>query len=247
MIVRLLRRKSAKTAPRLPDGIRVYAVGDIHGRADLLEMLIARIDAHIAAKPVTRPILVFVGDYVDRGRSSREVLDLLIKCDTAHEAVFLRGNHDDLMLKFLTSPELLREWQKIGGIETLMSYGLQPAMNPDSANQAEIANAFDGLLPQNHRRFLESLVPSFSCGGYFFVHAGVRPGVSLAEQKEEDLLWIRDEFLLHEEDFGRIVVHGHTPVREIDIRRNRINIDTGAYVTGRLSCIILEQDRIEAL
>ncbi|MDO8878753.1 MAG: metallophosphoesterase family protein [Pseudolabrys sp.] len=247
MIGRLLKRRRAKAAPRLPEGVRIYAIGDVHGRADLLDRKLSLIDAHIAAHPIARPIFLFVGDYIDRGPSSRDVLDLLINCSKGREMIFLRGNHDVFILNFIENPSLLRDWSKIGGLETLMSYGVQPSLNADAATQKELAKALENVLPGEHRRFLTGLDVSFPLGSYFFVHAGVRPGVPLAEQIEEDMLWIRDEFLLHEEDFGKIVVHGHTPVREIDIRPNRINIDTGAYVTGRLTCVMLEGDRVEPL
>jgi serine/threonine protein phosphatase 1 len=219
----------------------------VHGRADLLDRLLSRIDAHVVAHPIVRPVLLLVGDYIDRGPASRQVLDLLINCARGREMVFLRGNHDIFIGDFLKNPAVLRDWSKIGGLETLMSYGLQPSINADAATQNELAKALEHVLPESHRIFLKDLISSFSCGGYFFAHAGVRPGIPLTKQRDDDLLWIRDEFLLHEEDFGKIVVHGHTPVRELDIRPNRINIDTGAYVTGRLSCLILEADRAEPL
>jgi serine/threonine protein phosphatase 1 len=247
MIRRLLRRGRARAAPRLPEGVRIYAIGDVHGRADLLDRKLSLIDTHIAAHPVERPIFLFVGDYIDRGPASRGVLDLLINCEKGREIVFLRGNHDVFILDFIENPALLRDWSRIGGLETLMSYGIQPSLNADAITQKELAKALQHALPAEHRKFLLGLDACFPCGSYFFVHAGVRPGIALADQKDEDMLWIRDEFLLHEEDFGKIIVHGHTPVREIDIRPNRINIDTGAYVTGRLSCIILEADRVEPL
>lgn len=247
MIVRMLTRGRKKGPPRLPEGVRIYAIGDVHGRADLLDRILSRIDAHIVAHPAVRPIHLLVGDYIDRGPASREVLDLLINCSRGREMVFLRGNHDIFVDDFLQNPAVLRDWARIGGLETLMSYGLKPPMNPDTATQKELADALNSALPATHRNFLGSLTSSFACGGYFFAHAGVRPGVPLAKQRDDDLLWIRDDFLLHEEDFGKIVVHGHTPVREIDIRPNRINIDTGAYATGRLSCLIMEGDQIEAL
>ncbi len=247
MIGRLLKLGRAKAAPRLPEGVRIYAIGDVHGRADLLDRKLSLIDAHIAAHPVARPIFLFVGDYIDRGPASREVLDLLINCEKGREMIFLRGNHDVFILNFIENPALLSDWSKIGGLETLMSYGVQPSLNADAITQKELAKALDAALPEEHRKFLLGLDTCFPCGSYFFVHAGVRPGIALADQREEDMLWIRDEFLLHEEDFGKIVVHGHTPVREIDIRTNRINIDTGAYVTGRLSCVMLEADRVEPL
>lgn len=247
MIVRLLRKSRQKPAGRLPEGVRIYAIGDVHGRADLLDRLISRIDAHVAAHPIERPILLFVGDYVDRGSGSRQVLDLLTASAGAREMVFLRGNHEEFMVNFLTKPAMLRDWGKVGGFETLMSYGVTPVLNADAGTQMELAKALAAALPPEHRQFLQSLLPSFSCGGYYFAHAGVRPGVPLAAQRTEDLLWIRDEFLLHEEKFEKIIIHGHTPVPEIDVRPNRINIDTGAYITGRLSCLVLEKDRFEPL
>lgn len=247
MIGRLLKRGRAKSAPHLPEGVRIYAIGDVHGRADLLDRKLSLIDAHVAAHPIARPIFLFVGDYIDRGPASREVLDLLINCAKGREMVFLRGNHDVYILNFIENPALLRDWSKIGGLETLMSYGVQPSLNADATAQKELAKALENALPAAHREFLSGLDVSFPCGGYFFVHAGVRPGIPLAKQNEDDMMWIRDEFLLHEEDFGKIIVHGHTPVRELDIRPNRINIDTGAYVTGQLTCVVLEGDRVEPL
>jgi len=239
------RRK--KHSQRLPDGLRIYAIGDVHGRADLLDRVLSRIDAHIVANPVAQPLHLLVGDYIDRGPASREVLDLLIDCMQGREMVLLRGNHDVFLKEFLANPELLRDWSRLGGLETLMSYGLKPPLTSDTKTQKELATALNAVLPASHRHFFDRLLPSFSCGGYYFAHAGVRPGIALADQRDEDLLWIRDEFLLCEEDFGKIVVHGHSPVRDIDIRPNRINIDTGAYATGRLSCLVLESDRAEPL
>lgn len=247
MIRQLLKRGRAKRAPHLPEGVRIYAIGDVHGRADLLDRLLSRIDAHTVANPIARPVHLLVGDYIDRGPGSREVLDLLIDCAQGREVVFLRGNHDNFIGDFLKNPATLQDWSKIGGLETLMSYGLKPSINADAAMQIELAKALEHALPQAHRTFLGGLISSFTCGGYFFAHAGVRPGIPLKKQRDDDLLWIRDEFLLYEEDFGKIVVHGHTPVRELDIRPNRINIDTGAYVTGRLTCLVLEDDRAEPL
>ena len=183
---------------------------------------------------------VFLGDYIDRGPSSRAVLDRLIDRSRTHEIVCLKGNHETYLFEFLRNPAVLADWRRLGGLETLMSYGLEPSMKADMAEQLELAKALEVSLPKHHRQFLRSLCTSFSCGDFFFVHAGVRPGIPLEQQREEDLLWIRDDFLLCEDDFGKIVVHGHTPVREPDIRPNRINIDTGAYATGRLTCLIIE-------
>jgi diadenosine tetraphosphatase ApaH/serine/threonine PP2A family protein phosphatase len=247
MIVRLLRRGRTKPAPKLPEGVRIYAIGDVHGRADLLDRVLTRTAAHIAAHPSVRPLHLLVGDYIDRGPGSREVIDLLIACAQTRETICLRGNHDIFIREFLQNPAALRDWSKIGGLETLMSYGLKPPISADGNVQKELARAFNAVLPDAHLRFLDSLPSSLNCGGYFFAHAGVRPGVPLTQQRDDDLLWIRDDFLLHENDFGKIIVHGHTPVREVDIRHNRINIDTGAYVTGHLSCLVMEGDHVEPL
>jgi serine/threonine protein phosphatase 1 len=232
---------------RLPEGVRIYAIGDVHGRADLLEQMFTRIDAHIAAHPVDRPIQVLVGDYVDRGPNSREVLDRLIQRGRSSEMVLLKGNHETFVLEFLGNPSKLQSWSLMGGLETLMSYGVTPSLNADAQTQKELAIALQTALPKSHLIFLESLRSSYSCGGFFFAHAGVRPGVPLPEQREQDLLWIRDDFLLHEGKFDKIIVHGHTPVRLVDIRPNRINIDTGAYATGKLSCVIIERNEVEVL
>jgi serine/threonine protein phosphatase 1 len=226
--------------PRLPDRVRIYAVGDVHGRADLLDQVLSRIDADLAAYPDCRPRQVFLGDYIDRGPSSRAVIDRLIKRARTHEIVCLKGNHETYVLEFLRNPAILADWRRLGGLETLMSYGLKPSMKADVTEQLELAKALAASLPKHHRQFLRNLSNSFSCGDFFFVHAGVKPGIPLEQQREEDLLWIRDDFLLCEHGFGKIVVHGHTPVLEPDMRPNRINIDTGAYATGRLTCLIIE-------
>ena len=243
----IIGSRGSKRPPLLPRGVRIYAIGDVHGRADLLERLLSRVDADIVAHPVPRAIHVLVGDYIDRGPASREVVDLLIDAARTREMFMLRGNHDVFVKEFLLNPASLREWSQLGGFETLMSYGLKPPLNPDRTTQHELAAALNALLPIAHRHFFDGLIKSFSCGSYFFAHAGVRPGIPLAYQKETDLMWIRDDFLLHEGKFEKIVVHGHTPVREIDIRPNRINIDTGAYATGRLSCLLMERDFVEPL
>jgi serine/threonine protein phosphatase 1 len=230
--------------PRLEEGVRVYAVGDVHGRADLLDAMLWRIDADRAAEPRDRNIEVFVGDYVDRGPSSRTVLDRLAQRAQTHGTVLLRGNHEHLLLEFLSNPIILAEWQRLGGLQTLLSYGLKPPINASAAQQIELADQLRGALPASHQSLLRNMPRSFTCGDFFFVHAGLRPGVPIAEQNDEDLLWIRDDFLLCAAPFDKFVVHGHTPVVEPDLRSNRINIDTGAYATGRLSCIKIELDQL---
>jgi serine/threonine protein phosphatase 1 len=226
----------------VPDGIRIYAIGDIHGRADLLDQMLNRIDADLTKNPVSFEIEVFLGDYIDRGPDSRQVLDRLVARSRTRQMVFLKGNHETYLADFVNNPPILDDWQRIGGLETLMSYGITPSINANTAAQVRLAAAFDQVLPESHRRFLGSLKTSFTCGDFYFVHAGVRPGIPLGKQREEDLLWIRNEFLLCEQEFSKIVVHGHTPVRQPDFRPNRINIDTGAYATGNLTCLILEDD-----
>lgn len=248
MVRGLFRRKPrSRSGAMLPEGVRIYAVGDVHGRLDLLNDVLIRIARHRSAHPIARPVQVFVGDYIDRGPESAHVLDQLIAWSAENETICLKGNHDTFVFEFLRRPAALRDWSAIGGLETLRSYGLKPTLNPGPDMQKELSVALRTRLPKEHRTFLGSLQTSFSCGRYFFVHAGVRPGVTLDKQKEEDLLWIRDEFLLHEQPFEKIIVHGHTPVREIDVRPNRINIDTGAFATGRLSCLILQRDSIQSL
>lgn len=236
-----------KQRPRVPDGVRVYAVGDIHGRADLLEEMLNRIDADMAAKPIRQVIEIFLGDYIDRGPASRDVLDQLVARQRNNRAIFLKGNHESYITEFVGDPAILKDWQRLGGLETLVSYGLTPSINADAATQKQLASEFAKALPESHYRFLGEMKTSYTCGDFFFVHAGVRPGVPLDKQREEDLLWIRWEFLNSDDDFGKIVVHGHTPVPQPEIRPNRINIDTGAYATGQLTCIVLERDEINLL
>jgi serine/threonine protein phosphatase 1 len=228
--------------PRVPSGRRIYAVGDIHGRADLLSDLLMRIDDDLRTRPIADSIQVFLGDYIDRGPNSRQVIDLLIARQQRCDVLFLKGNHEDCALQFLSDPTVLPEWQSIGGLNTLLSYGVMTTDRDDPKSQHKVSTALRQAMPNSHRRFIEGLALSFACGDFFFVHAGARPGIPLQRQSQRDLLWIRDDFLLCEEDLGMIVVHGHTPMYKPDIRSNRINIDTGAYATGRLTCLVLEGD-----
>jgi serine/threonine protein phosphatase 1 len=236
--------RNKKRPPKTSDGFRIYAIGDVHGRADLLAQLFRCIDADIAAHPAPQVLEVLLGDYIDRGPDSRAVLDLLISRSRSHQIVCLKGNHETFIFDFLRDPTVFDPWKSFGGLETLMSYGVVPPINASQQEQRELAEAFAHALPNSHRQFLFNLSPSFASGDYFFAHAGVRPGIPLLRQKEQDLLWIREEFLAHKKAFGKIVVHGHTPVIEPDIRPNRINIDTGAYTTGRLTCLKLEGEEM---
>jgi diadenosine tetraphosphatase ApaH/serine/threonine PP2A family protein phosphatase len=233
--------------PTLPPGIRIYAVGDIHGRVDLLDNLLSRIGSDLSVRPASRALCVFLGDYIDRGPSSRETIDRLIEYGLHNEAIFLKGNHELLAIRCLSDPGLFDQWMRLGGLETLISYGVAPDA-PASARQiVELQAAFHAALPQSHLRFLRNLRLSFSCGDFFFAHAGVRPGVELSKQRENDLLWIRNEFLWSDRDFGKIVVHGHTPALEVEVEANRINIDTGAFATGRLTSLVIEEGSLSVI
>jgi serine/threonine protein phosphatase 1 len=234
------RSRKATKLPRLPEGIRIYALGDIHGCSDLLKEMFTVIDADLARNPISRPIEVFLGDYIDRGPDSADTLDLLIQRGLSRETVFLKGNHEAYFLEVLRDPTKLEDWRQFGGLQTLMSYGIQPTLNPDASEQAELISALTRVISIDHLNFLRGLKPSFVCGDFFFVHAGVRPGIPLNQQQENDLLWIRNEFLDSDENFGKFIVHGHTPVRQPDIRPNRINIDTGAYATGHLTLLTIQ-------
>jgi serine/threonine protein phosphatase 1 len=228
----------------VPEGTRIYAIGDIHGRLDLLDSVLGRIDTDMGEHPLSNTFRIFLGDYIDRGPDSKHVLDRLVNYCATHPTVFLKGNHEAFLGEFLKNPDVLRVWRHCGGINTLLSYGLAPRMETNAQDQRELASELDRILPSSHREFLCGLKHYFICGDFFFVHAGVRPGIQLTKQSEDDLLWIREDFLLSEDHFGKVIVHGHTPVPEPDIRPNRINIDTGAYATGRLTCLVLESDKI---
>jgi serine/threonine protein phosphatase 1 len=232
--------QATRVAPRAPDGLRIYAIGDIHGRADLLAALLREIEIDRKVHAPDRSVTVFLGDYIDRGPASRDVIDLLLDHGRTNSAVFLKGNHETYIRRFLDDPTILDEWRLCGGLETLCSYGLAPSVAPSRPEQRQLSREFARLIPAQHLQFIASLDKMFWCGDFLFVHAGIRPGVSLRNQKEEDLLWIRDEFLSSESRFEKFVVHGHTPVEAMDIHANRINIDTGAFATGRLTCIAIE-------
>ncbi|MDQ8757212.1 metallophosphoesterase family protein [Sphingosinicella sp. LHD-64] len=228
-------------AYRVPDGRRVYAVGDIHGRLDLLDELLAKIEADNMARDPRDVLVVFLGDLVDRGPDSRGVVDRLIDYKRGPIATrFLMGNHEEVFLRAIGGdPKSLKFLLRIGGRATVMSYGVSEQEYRELDFEA-LAAVLQARVPAEHVTFLSSFEESVEAGDYLFVHAGVRPGVDLAEQRPSDLRWIRDDFLQHRDDFGKFVVHGHSITQEIDVRANRVGIDTGAYETGRLSAIGLE-------
>ncbi len=233
---------------RLAPGTRIYAIGDIHGRSDLLAEMMARIDQDRATRREAQVIEIYLGDYIDRGSDSRSVIDLLLaRRSQFPSTVCLRGNHDELLIDFLEARLSLGEWLTYDAAETLRSYGVSfdPA-NPD-ASSAKIREALQNKMPSDHLNFLFGLPYSHENGDYFFVHAGIRPNIPLAEQRRSDLIWIRREFLDSPRRHEKMIVHGHTPVSEPEILPNRINIDTGAVLTGRLTCLVLDGDEMSFL
>lgn len=224
---------------RLPAGMRVYAIGDMHGRADLLARMRALIDADLAKSRPDEALVVLLGDYVDRGPNSKAVLESLATEPFPAPTVALLGNHEAMLLDFLDRPEAGEAWRRFGGIETVHSYGVDVADLRSARDLPGVAQRLRAAVPEHHLAFLRGARTSHAVGGFFFCHAGVRPGVPLDRQRDEDLLWIRDEFIGSSEPFGAIVVHGHTPEERPSMRGNAIGIDTGAYITGRLTCLVL--------
>lgn len=233
-------------APRAPR--RIYAIGDIHGHAMQLDAMRAAILVDIAAHPAERPLVICLGDLIDRGPDSAGVIERLSATDAPFgpdvDFRCLRGNHDHWLALFLDDPQVLQTWCRKGGEQTLASYGVAldkirgAAADPSGADALRLELC--ALLPPRHRRFMLSL-PFFAAeGDYFFAHAGVDPERPLDAQLAEDLMWIRDRFLSSRRDFGKVVVHGHTVRRAVESLPNRINVDTGVYVNGVLSCVILE-------
>jgi serine/threonine protein phosphatase 1 len=224
-----------------PEPDRLYVIGDIHGRSDLLDRMVVEISRDLEARPVGAALTVTLGDYIDRGADSRGVLDRLVRNPFPTSLVTLKGNHESLLLAFLKDPSVAGHWRRLGGLETLHSYGVPVASVMVGKNYEETAADLRAAIPPTHVDFLKSLRTCISVGKYFMCHAGVRPGVPLERQSEEDLLWIREEFLPSRVNFGKIVVHGHTPTESPEVLPNRINIDTGAFMTGRLTCAVLDQ------
>ena len=233
--------EATREYPPAPDGIVIYAIGDIHGRADLLELLGAHIIRDADREQPKESIEIYLGDYIDRGPHSSRVIDWLLKRRLERNVLFLRGNHEQVLEEFLAQEAAFKDWRQIGGFETLVSYGVDHVLLQDTPDDAEIWAEFAARFPPQHRQFLDTLATTIDIGAYLFVHAGVRPGIPLEEQDESDCLWIRDDFLEHERDFERVVVHGHSPVRTPEFLPNRINLDTAAYATGRLSCLKISE------
>ena len=234
----------------LTEGRRLYAIGDIHGRLDLLTAMIERIRQDLAARPHPDPLVVFLGDYIDRGPEVRGVIEALIALKAGPLPTrFLFGNHDSYVRAYLDEPDWYDRtyhWlhDSMGGNATLASYGV-PGANWNEAHKTR--DAFAAAFPAEHMAFLDACDLWFRVGGYVFAHAGIRPGVPLERQDRDDLIWIREPFLSSEADFGFKVVHGHTIVPAVEHRPNRIAVDTGAVRTGVLSAVVLEDDRVDLL
>ena len=245
MIKTLFGGDIRKTPAIVPAGERIYAIGDIHGRADLLVRLHDMIAQDAASRGWARNRLIYLGDYIDRGPDSRAVMALAGgDAPAGFSKIHLRGNHEAMLLEFLENPMRGSAWLNIGGNRVLEEYGI--AVPSEFSPQENLAGAASQLamamLPEE-RTFLQNLKPCYRAGGYLFAHAGIRPEVPLENQTVEDLIWIRGPFLNFEKDFGVTVVHGHTICNAVEIKYNRIGIDTGAHAPGKLTCLILETNK----
>ena len=231
--------KPSGPAPAIPAGERVYAVGDIHGRRDLFNIIRAAIEADDAARGPAQTTVVLLGDLIDRGPDSAGVIDDARVWSAQRRVRILLGNHEEMLLEALDNEEVLRGFLRFGGRETVLSYPIDHA----AYHQAELTETLaliNAALPQADLAFIRSFEDMVTIGDYLFVHAGVRPDLPLSEQRPADLRWIREPFLSHAGSFGPVVVHGHTIFDQPHIGHNRIGIDTGAYRTGRLTALGLE-------
>lgn len=232
---------------RVPPGSRVYAIGDVHGRLDLLDRLLGEIAADAAQAPDRRVVVVFLGDLIDRGPDSRAVIERVAAGPpdagplAGARYVCLRGNHEDILLQFLADFSVGPRWFRNGGLEAVRSYvgEVDAGMAHD---YPRLQRMLYRALPTHHLRFLSSIPARHEEGDYLFVHAGARPGVALESQDPYDLMWIREPFLSAREPWDKMVVHGHTVAPEPEERAHRIGIDTGAYRTGRLTALVLDGD-----
>jgi len=244
MVFRFLKNKKSPilTSWAVPPDNRLYAIGDIHGRLDLLEQLLAMIDRDDAGRLPMETTLVFLGDLVDRGPNSAGVVECLRLLAHAKPGTrFLSGNHEEVFLRAVNDPglEALKFFCRIGGRETILSYGISEA-NYNAMDYEELKATLTARVPQSHVTFLESFEDKIEIGDYLFVHAGIRPGVALDDQRPRDLRWIREPFLDYATQHERMIVHGHTITADIDEHSNRIGIDTGAYASGRLTALGME-------
>jgi serine/threonine protein phosphatase 1 len=238
---KLFRPQPAKPLPSVPPGERIYAVGDIHGRRDLFDALVAAIEADDSSRATAVTTIVLLGDLVDRGPDSAGVLAAARDLAARRKVRILCGNHEEMFLRCFEDLELLRAFLRFGGRETILSYPLDLAQwNAATIEEAQVM--MSTIVPASDRDFIGTFEDRIVIGDYCFVHAGVRPGVAIEEQSINDLRWIREPFLSHGDDYGFVVVHGHTITEQPVIRSNRIGIDTGAYASGCLTALALEGD-----
>ena len=235
------RRNNTPVEPRVPEGNRLYVIGDIHGRIDLLQQIHNKIQQDAANYPGSKH-LIYLGDYIDRGDHSKDVIDLVLEQPLpGFEATYLRGNHEQSMLDFLQAAEVGHSWFNYGGLATLVSYNVKYNKIPTRKNDFEdIQINLKERVPHAHINFLEKTEFSHIAGNYYFVHAGINPKVALKYQLPEDQLWVREDFVSYNKPHEKIIVHGHSITDEPDLQTNRIGIDTGAYITGKLTCLVLE-------
>ena len=245
MLKTLFQRKP-KASPldqaRVPEGLRIYAIGDVHGRLDLLDDLLNRIEHDKRMLPDNDVHLVFLGDLIDRGPDSCGVIDRAIELRDrwGTRVHFLMGNHEEVFLGAATGDEkLVRFFCRIGGRETILSYDIT-LEDYQQLHIEELAAQVPKLIPQDHVDFVSSFKDRLVFGDYAFVHAGIRPGTSIADQNIKDLRWIREDFILDNEPHEKVIVHGHTITEQVEECRNRIGIDTGAYMSGILTALVLE-------
>lgn len=246
MILNFFRRRLSQpqhAQTTVPQGERLYAIGDIHGRLDLLADLLDMIASDDFARGGDPATLIFLGDLIDRGPDSAGVITKLLKLEQerpAGKTRFLLGNHEEVFLSALDDDErALRFLIKIGGRETILSYGISPE-DYRSLDYSELLKILPGMVPQSHRDFLSRFEDLIVIGDYAFVHAGVRPEEPLARQKSKDLRWIRDDFTSYRGTYEKVVVHGHTISDDVEVLSHRIGLDTGAFASGKLTAMGFE-------
>jgi len=227
----------------IPTGMRIYAIGDVHGYLRLLTSIRHKIASDLDTNPIDQYRIIFLGDYIDRGPDSAGCVQYLLDlCAEDKHVICLKGNHENKLEQFLESPlELAESFFTYGGIECTQSYGVEMSKYKyTDKDTLKICTELRKSIPPDHQLFYSNLAMSVTFGDYFFVHAGIRPGVPLTEQSESDLMWIRSEFISNTSLYDKVIIHGHTPAHPIEILPNRINADTCAYDTGILSCVVLE-------
>lgn len=237
---KLLRRKGdVSAAPSVPDGERYYVIGDIHGRLDLFDALVEAIEADIAEQPDADVTIVLLGDLIDRGPESAGVIERARQWQQTRSVRILAGNHEEMFLESFEDIEVLRHFLKHGGRETILSFGL-PVKEYRALDLEELSDRLPQIVPDETRQYVAGFEEMIEAGDYLFVHAGINPELDIESQKRSDLLWIRERFLRHKGPFPKVVVHGHTIFDDIEFKRDRIGLDTGAFRSGVLTALVLE-------